>query len=269
MNKKIFCLTLRTGLAFLAVALPAAAVDLAGLDAQARASILYYDSFGDSNGPDVVSIDLRKFTRAARYKKKDGISGAYGVLLSGTGLYLEGTAISLRHNRTLSYWFKFAEALPENGGGSFFANVEQGAKKPKFLSVFARGGPWCALDDTALVAQCQNFKDMHDVSTIVDRAFRRHYAAGIWHHFALTSNGKDILIYLDGRLVASMTMTRPLREDDNLNGLRIGEYGSVPFQIDELMILDLALPASQVQAYVAANQSLMARQAQIREGMDP
>src|SRR5207248_1885596 len=75
-----------------------------------------------------------------------------------------------------------------------------------------------------------------------------------WHHVALTKDGTNLILYLDGSSVASTPMTEATYYQGG--GIAIGRDGDssgsyFPGNIDEVAVYDHALSASQVAAHWA------------------
>ncbi len=72
-----------------------------------------------------------------------------------------------------------------------------------------------------------------------------------WHHLAMTYDGKDLEVYLDGRAVASQTIGKK-RQPGNQPfaiGYRQDRYIAFKGLIDDVRLYDRALPAATIQAH--------------------
>ena len=165
------------------------------------------------------------------------------LLLSG-----EGEALSPHRPLTVMFWWALPEELPKQGG---FGLIQLPAKRG-YISAFARGGPWCGLEEAAGVLQVWSIPGVRDENSIYDRKLGQTVGLkkGQWHHTAMVINGgSQISVYTDGRLVHEMrTQGRSLSIEDGFNQIRLG--GGV--LLDELLILRTPLEADQIDEYVTA-----------------
>lgn len=209
--------------------------------------VIYFNSFTD--GPDTPEMNDAGAKPLGKVQGKvvqDGFSGK-GLRLGARETY---TADSPRFRPdkpiTVSMWWRLEDAMPHNSGASFFRLTNRGRG---YISVFSRGGPWCALKDTALVLQVYNFKGLRDVNAILNRRFRQTVQLddATWHHLVLTASmGSRIKLFLDGKRVALVNLKgRTLDQSDALNTLHLGSYGR-GMVIDDLMVLDVSLSDKQV-----------------------
>jgi hypothetical protein len=248
-------------IAVIAMATSAVGMDIAGVSDNLKEHVIYYNSFSEAGKTDVSKVEISKAVLKGEYDKGNGISGGSYVAGEKSNIALTSRDLSLDHNRTVSFWFKLDEELKENAGGEFFSNSGKSTKNDKhnYISVFVKGGPWRALKDSALVMQMWNFDKINGIMKTPTRAFRQEYPAGKWHQFVITSNGKDITVYLNGKAVSIMNATRVLDEQDNLNAINLISRWPVPVRIDDLLFFDVVLSEAQVKGYYEATQALLMR----------
>lgn len=198
--------------------------------------VIYYNSFR-SGKPEIRKFKSSPGADPVKFASLSGNSFADMSAKNGN-LELKTPELSFKNNLTVMYWFMFGNELKENAGGSFISNNGKG-----FISVFVRGGAdgWSGLKDSAGVAQAWGLQGINGICNLFDRKFRINYPAKTWHHFAITSNGRKIQIFLDGKTVNMINLPRTLEETDNLNSLSIGGGWPVPFLVDELVILDISI----------------------------
>lgn len=251
----------------LCASLRASEVNLAGLPDHLAENVIYYDSFTVSGKPDVVKVKLGKALSGAVHDKGNGISGGTCVAGGKNHIALTSRELSMDHNRTVSFWFRFDAELKENAGGELFRNSGKSTKNDKFnyIAVFVKGGPWRGLKDSALTSQLWNFDGVKGIMKTPTRAFRQEYPAGKWHHFVMTSNGKDISSYMNGKKIDIINSPRVLDKEDNLNTINILAGWPVPVRIDDLLFLDTVLSENQVKNYYEANLALLTRQMMLEE----
>lgn len=234
------------------------AMEPLGLPEELREHIIYYNSFSDAAKADISKVEISRAVMKGEYDKGSGISGGSYVAQGNNAISLNSKDLSLHNSRTVFFWFKFDELLPKNSSGQFFQNAGK-AHKRNFINIFFRGGPWNKLEDSAFVTQVWDFADINGISRIVDRKFREHYTPGEWRHFAITSNGKDISVYINGKDVSLMNINRALSENDNLNVIDILNGWPVPVRVDDLLFFDVMLSDAQIKNYYEATKALLTR----------
>jgi concanavalin A-like lectin/glucanase superfamily protein len=156
------------------------------------------------------------------------------VLLGGSAVALDGAPV-FPANVTLEVW---ANPLPGAGGTRYILSRGTGTSglhlgvdsfNRVVLSVGAASGP------TLLTGPI--------------------VPAGTWHHVAATVAGRDAALYLDGKLVASRTLTAPPAA--TARTLYLGRYSALESNywrgsLDEVSLYDGALDAAAVAARYAA-----------------
>lgn len=215
------------------------------------ARVIYFNGFESPEGDPPIVRKKIAHPKSMQGEPADGGYAGRALRLTGRDrLALEGEALSPVEGRTLGFWWCLDEALPHNGGFGLFAWRGRGRR---YLSHFARGGPWCGLRDSALVMQVYNFDGIRNVNGILDRHLRDHVAltAGAWHHTAVTvTGGSRMTVYLDGvRVGTAQMLGRTLRPADALNRLEIGGSGK-GMRIDEVTVLDVSLKEEEVGYWV-------------------
>ena len=246
------------GLSGILAATGAYATETPKLPEELKEHIIYYNSFSGAGKTDVSTVKISRTVMKGEYDTGKGISGGSYIAQGTNAISFISKDLSLHNNRTASFWFRFDEAIPENASGQFFHNAGK-ARKWNFINIFFRGGPWNKLQDSALVTQMWDFTDIKGISRIIDRKFRENYPAGKWRLFTITSNGKDISVYINGKAVSIMNASRILNEKDNLNVIDILNGWPVPVRIDDLLFFDVALSEEQIKNYYEATQALLAR----------
>lgn len=212
-------------------------------------SLIYYQSFDAPSAlPEIntAKLHLRDTLPAAPagFHRSGGLpSGNHKAL----HLAADTLALSPHKPLTIAFWWSLKDELPENGGFNLVQLNGRG-----WISHFARGGPWCALKDTASVVQIYNLPNINNVNGIYDTSFRQNLSLkkGQWHHTALVLSAASLVsVYTDGRLVfESRTAGRPFSPDDNFKSLTLG--GQI--LLDEVLILNRPLTADDIAEYVTA-----------------
>jgi hypothetical protein len=215
------------------------------------ARVIYFNGFESPEGDPPIVRKQIAHPKSMQGELADGGFAGSALRLTGRDrLAIEGDALSPHRGRTLGFWWCLDEALPHNGGFGLFAWRGRGRR---YLSHFARGGPWCGLRDSALVMQVYNFDGIRNVNGILDRHLRDHVAltAGAWHHTAVTvTGGSRMTVYLDGvRVGTAQMLGRTLRPADALQRLEIGGSGK-GMRIDEVTVLDVSLKEEEVGYWV-------------------
>ncbi|MBN2642461.1 MAG: hypothetical protein JXR78_12470 [Victivallales bacterium] len=250
-----------TTAAVVAMATSAVGMDIAGVSDNLKEHVIYYNSFSEPGKTDVSNVKITKAVLNGEYDKGNGISGGSYIAQGNKRISLTSRDLSLDHNRTASFWFKFDEELKENAEGELFYNsgLSPKHKKWNYISVFFKGGPWRALKDSALVTQMWRFENINGIMKTPTRAFRQEYPTGKWHHFVITSNGKDVTTYLNGKAVSIMNASRVLDNDDNLNQINMIDKWPVPIRVDDLLFFDTVLSENQIKSYYDATSALLMR----------
>jgi len=207
--------------------------------------VAYFDSF-DGEAPEVNRAGISSVGRSRIVP--GGFSGRCASLADRMPLVLTGAALSPHRPLTIAFWWSLPDGLARNAGGQFFAIT--GATNG-YISVFIRGGPWCALTDSAQVMQVYRFQGIRDHNGIFDRSLRQNMDLGSdkWHLTVFTAaGGAELKLYLDGALMADHVLRgRTLTADDGLHKVTFGTFpGPSGLYIDELIVLDAALDHRQV-----------------------
>lgn len=211
------------------------------------ADLIYAHSF-DADAPELNSAGLKATGKIIL--APNGLRGSCGQVEQRKDLLLSAATDALSPHRplTVMFWWSLPEDLPQQGG----FNIIQLSGKRGYIGHFARGGPWCALDDTAGVLQVWSIPGIRDENAIYDRKLRQSIALTKreWHHTALVINGGSLIsVHTDGQPVfETRTQGRSITADDGFNQLRLG--GGV--LLDELLILRTPLPPDTIAEYVTA-----------------
>ena len=250
-----------TTAAVIAMATSAVGMDIAGVSDNLKEHVIYYNSFSEAGKTDVSKVEIAKAVLNGEYDKGNGISGGSYIAQGNKRISLTSRDLSLDHNRTASFWFKFDAELEKNAEGELFYNSGLSPKHNKwnYISVFFKGGPWRALKDSALNTQLWRFENINGIMKTPTRAFRQEYPAGKWHHFVITSNGKDVTTYLNGKIISIMNASRVLDNEDNLNQINIADKWPVPVRVNDLMFFDTVLSENQIKSYYEATSALLMR----------
>jgi len=229
-------------------------IHIPGLPQTFTENIRYYHSFSgiDKDGsitPDRCKAEISKLSMPAALCD-EGIDGSALLIKPDGKISFCSDDLSLRHNQTVSFWFNLKEAVAQNDGGMLLSNsgYSQLTKKNCFISFFTRGGDWCGLTDTALVAQMYNFSGAVAHNNITDKNFRENYPPDRWNNLVVTSNGKTVKGYMNGRLIAALHAVDPIAADDNLINFQLCGDWNIPVLLDELLFLDVTLSDDQVRS---------------------
>jgi len=206
--------------------------------------VIYHHSFGTPE-PD---INPAKATQARPPTiVPAGFAGAGCFMDDPQGVQVDCPAFSPHRALTLSFWWAVKEPLQPNGGMNIFALRNRGRG---YISNFVRGGPWCALQDSAFCFQLYNLQGIKNVHSNFDRQFRQRYTQSptAWHHTVLTASlGSRLALFVDGQRVGLYQLSgRALREADALCRLGFGCHNQKGLFIDEVTVLDVALSDEQV-----------------------
>jgi hypothetical protein len=244
------------GIAAAVMSTTAVGMNIPGVDEDLKKNIIYYNSFNTPKKHDVSKIKFKSFRYPKKYVKDAGLSGGAVELpkSSKVGIAAKSPELGFQNNRTVTFWFKLLEKPSKNGSMSMFYLRGRG-----FVAAFTRSGPWCGLKQSALVTQMIKLKGIKNSNRIVDRKFAEHYPENKWHFFAITSNGKTVSTYLNGKLVSSMHAQRPFNKQDNLSNMNIFEFKSVSVLLDDLTIFDLPLTKEQLKNIYDANDAMLMR----------
>ena len=211
--------------------------------------LIYYRSFS-AEAPEVDGLAGQ--TVASPAIVPDGWAGPCGRTAKETPLVLRSEQCSPHEPLTIAFWWSLSQECGENEGYSLLHL----AGGNRFVSLFGRGGPWCALTDTAAVLQVYNLPGIQDVNGIYDRKIREHLAlqAGVWHHTALTFAGANVVrLYTDGQPTYRITLTgRNFTADDGLQELAVGSRYGAATLVDELAVWRRTLSAPEIADWHAA-----------------
>jgi hypothetical protein len=125
------------------------------------------------------------------------------------------------------------------------------------VSNFVRGkGDWCGLAEPRFVFQVVYYEGIPDINGIWHGD--AWVEPAIWHHAAMVfSNAAEVDVYWDGvRRSHYAIKGRPFRAADG-GAVEIGpNWLFHPMTLDDLMVVDRALSANEIAAYVLAVQRL-------------
>jgi len=220
--------------------------------------LVYYRTF-DSPGGKAEVDTLTATEHRAPALASSGLVGKSGLTggPAKAAWRLNAAGLSPHRPLTVMFWWRLPDGCPENGDYALLQLNGRG-----YLSTFGRGGPWCALSDTAAVLQIWNLPGIPNVNHIYDRGARQTLALDqrAWHHTALTvAGGTMVRLYTDGLPSAhSQLEGRPLGADDQINGLELGAESGLATAFDEVIVLARVLSDEEVADYVRGVRALLA-----------
>lgn len=212
--------------------------------------LVFYRSFDAPDGAAEVNAGIEVVREPALLPA--GYIGRGASTSQEHSLLLVGPALSPHEPLTVALWWALEQTCPEQSG---FGLLHLYGPKG-FVSAFARGGPWCALDDTAAVLQVWDVPGIPGINDIYDRRVRHSLdlSAGAWHHLTLTvAAGQEVRLFVDGRRATTAHLTsRGFGADHDLTRLNLGAaYGPTVF-VDELMIWRRTLTDAEIADLVTA-----------------
>ena len=213
-----------------------------------------YHSF--SLGPARPEInELRaKVVADAKGWADGGLTGkGYRIAQPGSakrGPEMRDLAIPLSRPVTVSLWWRLDAPMKADSNFALAAlHADSG-----YISNFVRGkSQWCALQRPTFVIQVYRFGGISNVNGI-------HFgdawvADGVWHHAAVTvSAASQVSVYWDGRPRCGFPVKgRFFSAADVVKTIALGSsWLAHPMTIDEVLVLDCAMTADQIAAYVTA-----------------
>jgi hypothetical protein len=217
-------------------------------------SVVFYHSFERSAGRAEINRLGGRLVNAKPGRLATGLTGKGYAHARGTGaLSLTKLAWPLHRPITVSLWWRLDEPMkPETC--FHLASLRANG----YVSHFVRGrGGWCALKEPTFVLQVYNFPGISNVNGIrFGSAWVPH---GVWHHAAVVvSAGSNVAVYWDGRRRGDVVVKgRLFGAADVVRSVDLGpSWLFHPMTIDEVLILDRALSAGEVRAYVTAVRKL-------------
>ena len=211
-------------------------------------NVILYHSF--SRGAGRAEIDrLGGRVAAAKGKLVAGLTGSGYRPVGKAALGLHKLAWPLHKPITVGLWWRLEEPMKADSAFHLVSLRSTG-----YISNFVRGkGRWCALTEPTFVVQVYNFPGISNVNGIrFGSAWMKH---GVWHHAAVTvSEGSKVCVYWDGRLRSrTVVKGRLFGPADVIRSIDLGPHWLAhPMTIDEVLVLDRALTAGEVGAYVTA-----------------
>jgi hypothetical protein len=160
--------------------------------------------------------------------------------------------LSVHKPVTVMFWWRLDEPMKEESGFGVLALRGKG-----WISTFVAGkGPWCGLKEPTYIFQCYNFPDIENSNDCWGG--RAWFEPNVWHHSAITVSGAaDIRIYWDGLARTRHAPKGRLFREDEVNSAELGTSGnSLAMTLDEVVVLDRALSADEIAAYMAAVKAL-------------
>jgi len=205
--------------------------------------LIYYRSFS-ADAPEVDALAGQAVRQPEAIEA--GWAGRGARTADASPLVLKSAFFSPDEPLSIAFWWALEQECGANAGYSLLHL----AGGNRFVSLFGRGGPWCALDDTAAVLQVYNLPGIQNVNGIYDRAIREHLSLqpNVWHHTTLTFAGGNVVrLYTDGQPTYRITLTgRAFAADDALHELALGSrYGSATL-VDEVAVWRRTLSETEV-----------------------
>ena len=213
--------------------------------------VLLYHSFADGpSAPELNRIGARVNTTTGSLDA--GLTGpGFRVTLNpkSSGLTIRSPALSPHRQLTISLWWRLeADMAPET---CFHLVTIRGS--PGMVANFVRGkGQWCALKEPRYVFQVHYYEGIRNYNGIWHG--NAWTTSGVWHHTVMTvSSSATVRVYWDGSPRSDYSIRgRPFREGDG-GTVELGPTWLFhPMTIDEIVVLDRALTASEVVDYVTA-----------------
>ncbi len=219
---------------------------------QMETRVIYFNTFSHPAGKPEIN-PAGATARKAGTVVPGGFFGRCLLLEKGRRLRIESPSFSPHRPLTVIAWWRIEAPLEkQNQGGGIMALRGPGRG---YLSLFARGGPWCGLNDTHFVLQVYNIAGIKNVNGIFEGGFRRRYAAAPprWHNVVLTvETGSLVGVYVDGERKQRYALSgRRFTADDNLSGIEFGGFAA-GLRVDEITVLDAALKERDIARYVTA-----------------
>lgn len=225
--------------------------------------VVFYHTF--ENGPDQPRINLaeaRIETDGAEWA--DGFTGK-GLAArkierrTGPTLRLTSPAFSVHRPFTVMFWWRLDEPMAETSNFALLKIGNHQGRHGGYIANFVRGkGEWCALKEPTYVSQLYNFPGLTNRN--MPWGGRVWAEPGEWRHTAITvSAARQIDIHWDGRQRESFQAKGRLFAAGDTNALSLGpDWLFHPMTIDEVIVLDRALAADEIAAYVRAARALRA-----------
>jgi hypothetical protein len=219
--------------------------------------VVFYHSFEKGLKAPEINLIGAKVTLAEN-EPAQGLAGSGYMAGSGKtakkkgGYVLQSAALSVHKPITVMFWWRLDEPMQETTGFNVVALRGKG-----WISNFVAGkGPWCGLKEPTYCFQNYNFPGMENCNDVWGG--RVWVEAGVWHHAALTVSGAaDIRIYWDGQVRTRHAPKGRLFKEGEIASAELGTSGNGPaMTLDEVLVLDRALTAEEIAAYVTAAQKL-------------
>ena len=223
-------------LAFIWVMLPK-------LEANAKTQSLqmYYGNDSASAGDAQGMYDVNQLV-VLHFRDKDSFKDAtaYANPVTVKGVTVKGGAeiasgAVFNGQSSLSIAATPANAFAASGGFTFSAWVNSAASQQGVLFARQAGGIEIGLDAAGMYARVGDGKNS------LARA-ETPLAPGSWHHLAVTASDK-LIVYLDGKQVASMPVTLPALSGEMVVGAAADGSRAFKGEMDEVRIAKTAYPA--------------------------
>ncbi len=218
--------------------------------------VVFYHSF--SKGLKTPEINLiGAALTLAENEPVPGLTGAGYRAGSGPApkkgaCVIQSPALSLHKPLTVMFWWRLDQPVGEETGFGVLALRGKG-----WISAFVAGkGPWCALKEPTYLFQCYNFDGMENCNDV--SGGRAWFEPSVWHHAAISVSGAaDIRIYRDGQERTRHTPKGRIFKEGEITSAELGSSGDGPaMTLDDIVVLDRALSADEVLAYVTAVKAL-------------
>jgi len=220
--------------------------------------VVFYHSFEKGVKQPEINTLGAKLT-AAENPPAEGLTDAGYQTGSGKaakkgGFVLQTAALNVSKPLTVMFWWRLDEPMTETTGFNVVALRGKG-----WISNFVAGkGPWCGLKEPTYCFQNYNFPGMENCNDVWGG--RVWIEPNVWHHAALTVSGAaDIRIYWDGHVRTRHAPKGRLFKEGEISSAELGTSGNGPaMTLDEVLVLDRALSADEIAAYITAVQQLAA-----------
>ncbi|MCF7854834.1 MAG: LamG domain-containing protein [Candidatus Pacebacteria bacterium] len=218
--------------------------------------VVFYQRFEHGEAvPEIDEIDGQLWVDNA--KITDGLAGRGLATASGNEkptrlVEIRSSALSVHEPITVMMWWRLDAPMVETTSFALLHIYKSNAQR--FIRTFVHGkGKWANLRRPTSIHQVWGFPAMANWSKPW-HGRNVWFKPGTWHHVAISvSGGRTVDVYWDGGQYESIQVQgRTFREGDTdsvIFGPQISG-GVHPMTIDELIVVDRALRASEIAVYV-------------------
>lgn len=226
--------------------------------------VLVYHSF--SQGADKPELNAAKATvEVEGGAVADGFTGR-GLAVRPAkehkqplGIRLVSPAFSVHRPLTVMFWWRLDAPMRETTWLGLLKIGNHRGRHNGYIANFVAGkGKWCGLKEPTYISQLQKLPGLTDRN--MPWGGRVWSEPGQWRHLAMTVSGaRQVDICWDGRHREMFQAKGRLFVEGDTNALIVGpEWHHFPMTIDEIVVLDRALSAEEIAAYVTASRALRA-----------